>query len=412
MSAELHINSFPVATAAPRRISRQAAAQKTLMGATRVWFIVTILGQLIFAFAIAAFYGLTAARGEAWAWNRHMTHGWVARDPGGNAMVATHLASAVIILLAGAVQFIPRIRSRFPAFHRVTGRFYVLSAVTLSGAGLYMHFVRGAVGDATQRWASVGNSVVIWICAYLAVHYAVARRLDVHRRWTIRLFLSVSASYFFRAGLHLSFIVFGGPFGFDPNTLQGPFLTFMAFGTYALPLLLAEIYFYVQRRPGAIGRFAMAATMTVLTIGTAIGTFGATAAQWIPRITQGFDSRTPIARVLSETIEAHGIDAAIAQYRQMKAANSPANNFDEPQLNALGYELLRAHKTADAIRIFRLNTEAYPKAANTWDSLAEAYLNAGDKSLAIANYRKSLQLNPKNRNAEEALRKLNALPGA
>ena len=40
------------------------------------------------------------------------------------------------------------------------------------------------------------------------------------------------------------------------------------------------------------------------------------------------------------------------------------------------------------------------------DSLGEAYMKAGEKELAIQNYEKSLQLDPKNLNAVEMLRKL------
>jgi cytochrome c-type biogenesis protein CcmH/NrfG len=38
--------------------------------------------------------------------------------------------------------------------------------------------------------------------------------------------------------------------------------------------------------------------------------------------------------------------------------------------------------------------------------LGEAYMKVGQKDLAIANYEKSLQLNPKNQNAVERLKKL------
>ncbi len=54
--------------------------------------------------------------------------------------------------------------------------------------------------------------------------------------------------------------------------------------------------------------------------------------------------------------------------------------------------------------------EAFPKSGNTYDSLAEGYMDDGDKAQAVANYQKSLQLNPKNRNAVVMLRKLNAPP--
>jgi len=64
----------------------------------------------------------------------------------------------------------------------------------------------------------------------------------------------------------------------------------------------------------------------------------------------------------------------------------------------------------DAIEIFKLNVEMFPQGFNTYDSLGEAYMVNGDKQLAIQNYKKSLELNPKNTNAVEKLKKLEAAP--
>jgi tetratricopeptide (TPR) repeat protein len=72
----------------------------------------------------------------------------------------------------------------------------------------------------------------------------------------------------------------------------------------------------------------------------------------------------------------------------------------------LGYRLISTHKYKDAIRIFQLNVEAYPQSGNAYDSLAEGYMDDGDKSRAIANYEKSLELNPKNGNGVLMLEKL------
>lgn len=53
--------------------------------------------------------------------------------------------------------------------------------------------------------------------------------------------------------------------------------------------------------------------------------------------------------------------------------------------------------------MFKLNVEMYPQSFNTYDSLREAYRAHGDKDLAVANYKKSLELNPKNTNATAKL---------
>ena len=59
-----------------------------------------------------------------------------------------------------------------------------------------------------------------------------------------------------------------------------------------------------------------------------------------------------------------------------------------------------------AVAVFRLNAETFPEAANTWDSLAEAIMKQGDYETAIDYYRKSLQLNPSNVNAERMIEKM------
>ena len=113
-----------------------------------------------------------------------------------------------------------------------------------------------------------------------------------------------------------------------------------------------------------------------------------------------------IAQVLYKTILENDVEVAIKQYRELKGKQSDSYNFKENELNMLGYHLLRNKKINEAIEIFKLNVEAYPEAYNTYDSLGEAYMKNGDKELAIKNYKKSLELNPKNTNAVNMLKKL------
>jgi uncharacterized membrane protein len=388
------------------RIELDSVADTTLKVAARFWFGVTVIGQLAFAIAVAIFYGLTAWRGDYHAWK--FTNGFVPGVTKGNLAVVVHLVTAVVIMLAGAVQLVPQVRSRFPVVHRWNGRIYMLSAVVLSAAGVYMHWIRGAVGDFSQHLGATVNAVLIWGCAAMALRYALARDFKTHRRWALRLFMVVSASWFLRIMLFLTFLIFKGPIGFDPTTFTGPFLTFMIFAQFLVPLGFLEIYLRAQDRPGALRRLATACMLVVLTIAMAIGLFAVTMAIWVPDVKAGFDPRRSISETLSATIASHGVDAAVKQYHELKIAAPATYNFDEDQLNALGYQLIRVKKFSEAIRILQLNVEAYPKSSNAYDSLGEAYMDDGEKELAIANYQKSLELNPKNRNGAVMLQKLNA----
>lgn len=110
-------------------------------------------------------------------------------------------------------------------------------------------------------------------------------------------------------------------------------------------------------------------------------------------------------RVLLKSVVDNGPEKALAEYRKVRVTD-PEKKFDEARINALGYELLRARKVDEAIAVFKLNTEDFPSSANTWDSLAEGYMVKGERKLAIDYYKRSLELNPNNKNAVEQIKKL------
>ena len=117
-------------------------------------------------------------------------------------------------------------------------------------------------------------------------------------------------------------------------------------------------------------------------------------------------AKRSIGEAVVTTASEKGIDAAIKQYRDLKAAGSKDYDFDEDELNTAGYQLLRGGKVKDAIEIFKVNVEMFPQASNPYDSLGEAYAESGDKELAIKNYRRSVELNPKNQNGIDTLKRL------
>jgi len=109
---------------------------------------------------------------------------------------------------------------------------------------------------------------------------------------------------------------------------------------------------------------------------------------------------------LRETLRTRGLDAMIAQYKELGRSSSTKYMFNDGALNRIGYDLLERDRVSDAITVFRLNAEEYPKVANVYDSLAEAYAKAGNRQLAIENYKRSLELDPKNQNAIDRLKEL------
>jgi cytochrome c-type biogenesis protein CcmH/NrfG len=63
-------------------------------------------------------------------------------------------------------------------------------------------------------------------------------------------------------------------------------------------------------------------------------------------------------------------------------------------------------KNDDAIRVFQLNVQQNPNSSSAYSSLADAYAAAGQKDLAIQNYEKAVQLEPRNREADQKLKEL------
>jgi CubicO group peptidase (beta-lactamase class C family) len=113
-----------------------------------------------------------------------------------------------------------------------------------------------------------------------------------------------------------------------------------------------------------------------------------------------------IAETLYKIAIEKDVASAVAEYRKLKAENSPTFDFSESELNILGYQLLGMKRTKDAIEIFKLNVEMFPKSANPYDSLGETYLADDQKDLALANYKKAVELDPKNANALLIVRRL------
>jgi len=112
------------------------------------------------------------------------------------------------------------------------------------------------------------------------------------------------------------------------------------------------------------------------------------------------------AMVITKTLWTDGFDRMAERYRELRQEHPL--EIGEALLNDLGYEMLSVGRTRDAIDIFTLNVTTFPDYANGYDSLGEAYMEAGFTDQAIHNYERSLRLDPENANAAEILRALRA----
>jgi len=93
-----------------------------------------------------------------------------------------------------------------------------------------------------------------------------------------------------------------------------------------------------------------------------------------------------------------GARKAAAIFHEARKSNPNAFVFPEFPINLLGYARLQAGDKQEALELFKLNAEAYPKSANTQDSLSDGYLAVGQNDLALAAEQKCLELLPADTN--------------
>lgn len=112
---------------------------------------------------------------------------------------------------------------------------------------------------------------------------------------------------------------------------------------------------------------------------------------------------------IGEVYRKNGLEPAIAHMSELKKEyyGKGVYNFESDQvLNQFGQTLLDNNNAAEAIQVFQLNVEKFPESARAWNGLAEAHMKAANKAEAIKYFEKSLELNPRNRNAREMLDQL------
>jgi tetratricopeptide (TPR) repeat protein len=78
----------------------------------------------------------------------------------------------------------------------------------------------------------------------------------------------------------------------------------------------------------------------------------------------------------------------------------------ESGINTQGLKFMELKKFDEAIKVLTLNTQLFPNSWNTWDSLAEAYMQKGEAHIATGFFKKSIQLNANNSHAKEMVERM------
>lgn len=112
------------------------------------------------------------------------------------------------------------------------------------------------------------------------------------------------------------------------------------------------------------------------------------------------------ARRVGQALADGGVLAAEKTLQELLTRRDSGPVFDEKDFNDLGYELLQGGNVENAVYMFEKGVQLYPDSWNAYDSFGEALTRTGQKARAIENYRRSLELNPRNENARKMLKEL------
>jgi len=113
----------------------------------------------------------------------------------------------------------------------------------------------------------------------------------------------------------------------------------------------------------------------------------------------GYDQHDSPGTSFFKAVLEKGADEAVRLFPEFRKKHP--DEFNEAAVNGVGYQLMNIRRHKEAIAVLKLNVDAFPGSANVYDSLAEAYLNNGDKELAITYYRKALEAIPKDTAADK-----------
>jgi uncharacterized membrane protein len=137
------------------------------------------------------------------------------------APVSFHIVSAVIYSMVGALQFAPRIRARWPVWHRRAGKLLVVAGVLVATTGLWMTQFYPAANDDGVAVYFARLLVGVLMLAFIAVGVNAIRKRDFvdHGRWMLRAYaLGLGAGT--QVLTHLPWLLFPSVKGEVPRALS------------------------------------------------------------------------------------------------------------------------------------------------------------------------------------------------
>lgn len=165
-------------------------------------------------------------------------------------VVHLHVILGALYLVAGTIQFMPRVRNRWPVYHRWAGRILVGVAMVVGAAALFM-----ALAIPFSGWSGrIGNGFFAAFFLFaLTRGFLAIRRRDIvrHREWMVRAFALALGIATMRLTFVPSLAVFQVQSATEPIVATLSAASFI--GAFSLHLAVAEWWIRRTRaRPGKV----------------------------------------------------------------------------------------------------------------------------------------------------------------
>lgn len=258
--------------------------QNWFSGAIKSWVAVVLVGQWMFGFYILFQFTMPWLLGSLdESQFTRMIRGYKNGDVFNNAILLLHIIPVMLISLSATFQLVPVIRNRFPKFHRWNGRLFLTVGFFGAITGLYMTW---GIGSRLSDMGAIGvslNGILIPIFVYYAWRKAVQKKFALHRRFAVHAFILINGVWSVRLYLMGWFMINQGPLG-NTRTIDGPADIAISFASYLLPMAIAELAFWAERRKSSKAILVGAIGVSLMALITAIGVYSASTMMWIPRI--------------------------------------------------------------------------------------------------------------------------------
>ena len=99
-----------------------------------------------------------------------------------------HILPGALFMVLGPLQFLPSIRGRYPRYHRIAGKIFVLDAYFVGFSALALPFVMRPIGGLNEATGTLLFAIYFLVSLTKAWRYARKKQLLLHREWMIRTF--------------------------------------------------------------------------------------------------------------------------------------------------------------------------------------------------------------------------------